>query len=335
MKIRKAIKYTLAGVVVAAPMVAMAGAPGAGFGQYTRDGAGNITNTGLDASNCSSTGVSEADFMQERCSIGGETYIHTIQDSGPGAEVFKDESWVKMGSAAGGIASKASLTEVSGGETFTNEAILNTGDFYDDVGITAGYGQGRINLSQGVTDGPDFNNTFDFIEGTGNVTLDGNDATWTDMILTNDVVDTSGTYTGTFKLRNVNVEVDTASAGQTASAQAMADANNGRAIDVVGNLLDTGASITQLFSLNERQGAYVLDSGTAAGTVSWQAGETIIDLEIGQTVGGAGVFGLHDFTNESDPAQGGVGVDSFTTADTQSLQSPSYDTNTNDPFAPF
>jgi hypothetical protein len=347
MKIRKAIKLTLSGAAMAAPFVVLAGPPGAlTFSDYVRNpSTGIITSTD---SNCSDSGVSEADFAQFRCvdTVGGGTYIQTIQDSGPGAEVFKDNSFVAMGSSVGGIASQSSLTETSGTETFKNKAQLNTGEFFVNQGIAGtAWGQGRINLDQKITEGSDFSTGFNFIEGLGDTStfVDGHDATWTDMTLTNNVADTSGTYTGSFKMNVLNIETDTASASYLAAAAADGAIVNGRAIDIVGNLIDPGATITQLFSLNERQGSYSgLGSGTG-GTVSWTAGETIIDLEIGQDVGGAGAFGLHDFTNESTGLANGV--DSQVTSNTSSLMLPLYDgapapaanqaNTTWDPFATF
>ena len=322
MKIRNAIKFAVTGALAAAPIAAFAAAPAA-FDNYTQDGAGNITS---GTAGCSSLGVNEAGFAQEQCTIGGATYIHTILNDQAG---FTDESWVEMG-GTGGIADKQTVAETSGTEVFGSTAQLNTGSF-EVVGVDT-----RIGLNQAISDsGAGFAAGFDFAEMNGTLALQGHDGTFVDLTLTSSASDS--TYTGTFKFNNFNVEAATITAvdtNQFADANAAAAALSGQRIDQTAVLNDPGASIVQDFAIRERSGKFTAGPGLATGTVTWAAGDLIVDTQIGQAITGAGAFGLHDFANETQGT--GTGVDSQTSSNPASFYTPAY-TNTSlpDPFAAF
>lgn len=330
MKIRNAIKFAATGALAAAPLAAFAGAP-ASFDNYGVDGSGNITSS---VAGCASLGVNEAGFAQEQCSIGGKTYIHTILYDNTGTEIFADENYVEMGGTGGGIAAKQALTEFSGSNTFKNTSQLSTGSFFN-AGTEA-----RIALDQSVNDSSasqPFDTTFRFREGKIGGGTDGiglgysglqSDAVITDMQIGMSTGDS--TYTAGFDFENKNVEFDTAT--NTNLGQADAALVNGTRVDQLGVLNDPGASITQNFSLRERRGAFTTGPGTATGTVTWAAGDSIINTKIGSSVGGAGVFGLHDFANETQGT--GTGVDSQTSALPGTFFQPQY-TGGADPFAAF
>ncbi len=327
MKIRKAIKFAATGALAAAPLAAFAGAPAAFDNYSVNSTTGAITSS---VSGCASLGVDEAGFMQEQCVIGGKTYIHTVLYDDTGAEIFSDENFVEMG-GTGGIADKQSLTEFAGSQTFTNTSQLNTGSFF-----TAGT-EARISLDQAVTDTgtQHFTTDFAFREGQGGAGSSGigvgpmsSDAVVTSMKI-NTLVD-EATFTGGFSFENRNVEFDTAS--NTNAGLADANALNGTRLDQLAVLNDAAASITQNFSLQERHGSFTKMDGTATGSITWAAGDSIINTKIGQQVGGAGVFGLHDFANETNGL--GTGVDSFTSAQPGTFFQPQY-TDGTDPFAAF
>ncbi len=322
MKLRKAIKSTLTGTILVAPMSLMA-APPAAFDNYSVNGStGAITSS---VAGCASTGVDEAGFAQEQCSIGGKTYIHTILYDDTGAEKFTDESFIEMG-GTGGISDKQTLMETSGTETFKNTAQINTGSFMPmgQMGIMSG--NVMINLQQDITDtgAQAFSSGFDFKHGMNMVGMDGYNGKFADLTLTSSAGDP--TYTSGFKFNNFSVE------GVTMGDTAKAAADQGTRIDISGILNDSAASITQNFTLGERHGSFTTMDGTATGTVTWAAGDSIINTQIGQTVGGAGVFGLHDFANETNGL--GTGVDSQTSALPGTFFQPLY-TDGSNPFATF
>ena len=332
MKIRNAIKLAATGALAAAPLAAFAGAP-ANFGNYAI-GSGGLINSSV--AGCASTGVDEAGFTQERCTIGGKTYIHTIVDEATGGEHFIDENFVEMG-GTGGIASKQKLTETSGTQTFTNTAQLSTGSFFS-AGTEA-----RIALDQGVSDSGSqpFNTDFRFREGKIGGGTDGiglgftglqSDAVITDMQM-NTTISEPGAYTGGFSFENRNVE----GSGATNTTLGAADANtvNGTRVDQLSVLNDSASSITQNFTLRERHGSFTSGPGNvglSGSTVTWAAGDSIINTKIGQTIAGAGVFGLHDFKNETQGT--GTGVDSQTSALPGTFYQPVF-TDGSDPFAAF
>ncbi len=322
MKLRNAIKASLTGTILTAPMTLLA-APPASFDNYSVDGiTGAITSS---TAGCASTGVNEAGFAQEQCSIGGKTYIHTILYDDTGAEKFTDENFIEMG-GTGGISDKQTLRETSGTETFQNSSQINTGSFMPMGQMGIASGNVMINLQQNISDTGTqaFTSGFDFKHGMNMVGMDGYNGKFADLTLTSTAGDP--TYTAGFKFNNFSVE------GVTQGDLAKAAADQGTRIDVTGVLNDSGASITQNFTLNERHGSFTTQDGTATGTVTWAAGDSIINTMIGQTVGGAGVFGLHDFANETQGI--GTGVDSQTSAQPATFFQPQY-TDGSNPFATF
>jgi len=346
MKIRNAVKVAAAAALFAAPVASFA-APAVAvgtFGTSTLDPgtAGTITtSSGLT---CASAGINEGGFLQEQCvNSAGDTLIHTVIMDGAG---FTDESYVQMGASSGasGIADKQSLVETVSGEQFKSNAKLLTGNFEDVGSMTSA----RIHLDQGVNDlGSSFDTTFNFDERNGLVGTQGHDGTFTDMVITNNAWDS--TYTNAFKFENFNVEAASITAvdtGKYADANAAAAALSGVQVDQIATLSDSGASITQNFTLNERHGKFTVAAGNAnhptATTLGWSAGDSIINTMIGQTIGngatgsaaGNMAFGLRDFANET--TGGGAGVDSQVSASPASFYTPAY-TNTSlpDPFAAF
>jgi hypothetical protein len=343
MKIRNAVKIAAAAALFAAPVSSFA-APAVGAGAFdnnTLNGDDTITtNSGLT---CASAGINEGGFLQEQCvNAAGDTLIHTVLMDGAG---FTDESYVQMGASSGssGIADKQSLVETTGGEQFTSNSKLMTGNF-EDVGSMA---SARIHLDQGVNDlGASFATTFAFDERNGDLSIQGHDGTFTDMVIGNSAFDS--TYTNTFKFENFNVEAATITSVDTntyADANAAAAALSGVRLDQTATLSDSGASITQNFSINERHGAFTVAAGNAnhpTASLPWSAGDSIINTMVSQLIGngatgasaGSMAFGLHDFANESTGA--GAGVDSQVSANPADFYTPSYtDTNLADPFAAF
>ncbi len=322
MKLRNAIKATLTGTILTTPMTLMA-APPAVFDNYSVNGTtGAITSS---TSGCASLGVDEAGFLQEQCVIGGKTYIHTILYDDTGAEKFTDENFIEMG-GTGGISDKQTLTETSGTETFKNTSQINTGSFMPMGQMGIASGNVMINLQQDITDTGTqaFSSGFDFKHGMNMVGMDGYNGKFADLTLSSTAGDS--TYTAGFKFNNFSVE------GVTMGDTAKAAADQGTRLDLTGVLNDAGASITQNFTLNERHGSFTTQDGTATGSITWAAGDSIINTMIGQAVGGAGVFGLHDFANETNGL--GTGVDSFTSDQPATFFQPQY-TDGSDPFATF
>ncbi len=320
MKLTNSIKIALASSLIAAPMAILA-APPAAFDAYTIDGAGTITS---GTAGCSSLGVNEAGFAQEQCVISGKTYIHTILDDQAG---FIDENWIEMGGAMGGISDKQTLVETSGTETFSATSKLNTGGFMPmgQMGIMTD--NVMVSLQQGITDtgAQQFSAGFDFKHGMNMVGMDGYNGKFADLTLTSSAGDT--TYTSGFKFENFSIE------GATVGDLAKAAADQGTRIDQSGTLNDPGASIVQDFSISERSGRYTTEAGSAGtGTITWAAGDLIVNTLLGQEITGAGAFGLHDFANETQGT--GTGVDSQTSSAAASFYTPAY-TSGADPFAAF
>jgi len=332
MKIRNSIKAISTGLTISILPIAVMAAPPAAFDNYTVNGDGTI-NSGTAA--CTASGINEGGFTQEECLIGGKTYIHSILDDTTG---FSDESWIEMGSTMGGISDKQSLTETVGTETFTGGSEINTGTFMPmgQMGIMSG--NVMIKLGQSVTDSADgFASGFDFKHGMNMVGMDGYNGKFADLTLTNNAGDS--TYTSSFKFNSFTNE------GVTMGDLAQAAADQGVRVDVSGALSDSGASITQNFTLNERHGKFTVAAGNAnhpTASLPWSAGDSIISTMIGQLIGngatgssaGAMAFGLRDFANETTLQS--AGVDSQVSANPASFYTPAY-TNTAlpDPFAAF
>ena len=323
----------------------LAGSPIA-FGGWSVDGAGNITaNTCGTCSSTSATPVTDAGFLQRNITIGSKTYIQTIIaeaattatadtfGSWSGGNGFGDENFVEIG-GTGGLSDKQQVFENASGTAFTSGSGLNTGSFATNATLADVANENfsgantTITLGQKVTSG-EFNTGFDYTEG---VTTSG---TNTDVFAITDIRatanDSANTFASNFAYRNKAFEgallTDTAT---QALAYLKLDANT-----TLGD-----PEINQAFHLKERSGLGAVSgpgtalatAGSAAGsTLGFSSGDHIVNLQVGQKVTGAGVFGLNDFVDETANAEMG--------SDSQSNGNVPFDVvtdaNGNDPFATF
>jgi hypothetical protein len=320
MKLRKAIKLVAAGAAVSASASVMA-VPSTG--NFTTNGT-SVTATCPTGYTCSSSPITDVGFMQRQITenSSGRTFIQTITTEGVKATAgagftgntgFSDESFVEIGGGSGVIDEQKIAEQASSGgvtEDFNSTANIKSGQFRVAD-------QGAIVLDQMIHEvsSEDFTTSFNLTEMDnsafgGNITaqvtvgsgIGAGDFTNTFKQTTFNVEDTTGTYTsGNYKKLDINQEV-------------------------VGDL-------NQTVQLNERTGAAVTEGGGTDATtaVTFNAGDTIVQLQIGQDIVGGGQFGLHDFVNESGGTS--VGIDSLV-SNALPFQSVTY-TSGGDPFAAF
>jgi len=351
MKIRKAIRMAVVGAALAMPagavLAAGSGVPiTGGFGQWSINATGGITAASastIGASSVSATPVTDAGFLQRNVTVGSRTFIQTIIAEGATGDTFDsfasgtgfgDENFVEIG-GTGGLSDKAQVFESASGTVFTSQAGLNTGSFAPvatlaDVKNEAFTGANTtITLGQKVTSG-EFNTGFDYTEGVTTGTGTNSDVfAITDIRATAN--DSAASFASNFAYRNKAFEGALATDSATlALAYLKLDANT-----TLGD-----PEITQNFHLKERSGLGAVAAGTAlatagsgSGTVAnFNAGDHIVNLQVGQEVTGAGVFGLNDFVDETLSAENG--------SDSQSNANVPFwtvtDTSTGgDPFATF
>jgi len=320
MKLRQAIKMVAAGAAVTASASVLAAPSVGGFSSS----AGTISASCPSGYTCSSSPISEAGFFQRQLTEDstGRTFIQTILTEGDqtggviaGNSGFSDESFVEVGGGEGLINQQKIAERVTGAisEDFNSTTNLLLGTFRPTDANAIDITQTIIESDSVV--GDSFGAGFRLQEADasafgGNITAK--------VQLYADVL--SGEFTSAFAMETYVVE-DTG--GTYASA-------GYKTLDVDQNV--NTADIVQDVAFRERTGAAVTSSGYTTGGGSFSAGDTMIKLEIGQTVTGAGQFGLDDFANESTGTA--VGIDSLTSAGVP-FQSAHYGTNTNgaDPFA--
>jgi hypothetical protein len=328
MKLRNAIKLVVTGAAVAASASVLAidaGAPSVDASDITSAAVGH-TLTCPAGFTCSSSPIEDAGFTQRQLTDNstGRTFIQTILSEGTvtsnvlsGSEAFLDESFVEVGGGSG-IIDKQQIREdiTSSGvtEVFTSTANNRSGQFRDTT--TSGIVIDQ-NIAESTTGGETFGAGFNLTE-VDNALYGGNISA--KVTLTSDVG--AGDFSSNFKQETFVVE-DTTGASDAAAYKKLSV-----------NQVVTG-DLTQTVSFQERTGAAVEGSGgsSAATDADFVAGSTLVDLQIGQSIAGAGQFGLHDFVNET--AGVAIGIDSQTT-NAVPFQTISYDnTNLGDPFASF
>lgn len=329
MQLRKAIKLAVASAAL--PTLAFAADPsGIVFGDWTSAGVGGITDGGTMCAttgvSCSSNPINESGFMQRVVNIGGTNYIQTVvTDLATGEGVanivnntysasqgFADESFIAMG-GTGGIIDHQNLGETGGTittpEYFTSQVVLHTGAFEPT--------NNKIAIDQNVQEAvaSDFQSRFQYTEGASTL---GGDSVRVWKKITGQA-GTAGSFDSSFILEQLNYENTTATTNTNATAAAAYTK-----LDANSTVYDAGP-VMQTFALKERHGAAVSGAGSIQLTTnavgidtlqpggSWVAGDTIVQLAIGSAPAGAGVFGLTDFSNESNSTQS-VGFDSQTSA---------------------
>jgi hypothetical protein len=335
MKLRNAIKLVVTGAALTASASALAidaGAPSVGVSGISATAGGNHTLTCPAGFTCSSSPMTDVGFTQRQITDNstGRTFIQTVLSEGDisgsgitSASGFLDESFVEVG-GSGGIIDRQNVEEGTGSgsgiaveDTFKSTANIRSGAFRDSTtdGITIDQSIAELVTGTGET----FNTAFNLTE------ID--DANFAGAPVSAKVTVTSdvgaGDFTSNFTQETFVVE-DTVNASAVAAQYKKLDVDQ----NVVGDL-------TQTVALRERTGAAVAGSGgsDAATDADFVAGSTLVDLQIGQSVAGAGQFGLHDFVNET--AGVAIGIDSQTSANVP-FQTISYDnTNLGDPFAPL
>ncbi|MBI5450496.1 MAG: hypothetical protein HY940_03975 [Gammaproteobacteria bacterium] len=322
MQLRKAIKVGLASAAL--PALALAAQPG--FDGWSMAANGVITTSGAG-----SAAMSEAGFLQRTVTdSNGQSYIQTIiadaagiaagaGGSGGAAAIaggvdgFSSETFVAINATdgsgnaviSGGLAAYQVLGENgTAGERMVSKATLKT-DTFEGTGD-------RIHLTNDIIDGTtagnlggarNFGSTFDMVENSFGDLGNAQTATKVDLTIGSDVAD--ATFKGSLKLATTTYEaVGAQTIGMTVSNSKKLDADSS---------LNDGAGTTQTFALRERTGGAVISGGAAtygATSGNFNAGDTIVSLKIAQDIAGAGTFSLHDFANETTPAES-FGVDSM------------------------
>jgi hypothetical protein len=332
MKLRNAIKLVVTGAALTASASALAidaGAPSVGVSGISATAGGNHTLTCPAGFTCSSSPMTDVGFTQRQITDNstGRTFIQTVLSEGDisgsaitSASGFLDESFVEVG-GSGGIIDRQNVEEGTGSgagiaveDTFKSTANIRSGAFRDSTtdGITIDQSIAELVTGTGET----FNTAFNLTE------ID--DANFAGAPVSAKVTVTSDVGAGDF---TSNFTQETFVVEDTSAAAAAAQYKK---LDVDQTVL---GDLTQTVALRERTGAAVAGTGgsDAATDADFTAGATIIQLQIGQSVVGAGQFGLHDFVNES--AGVAIGIDSLT-SNALPFQTISYDnTGLGDPFA--
>jgi len=297
----------------------------------TTFGAGNdwsLTGTVVDHTcptgyTCDSAPIVDANFLQVQMTnnTSGAIYYRTIIAASGTGEVFDNESFVASGtgSATGGIAARQTLNAASANSgTMTSTTALNIGTFLAT-------GDNQVDLTQDIWDNvaagpaPEFHSGFGFTKDnagtTGETTLDQQIA----------VVDE---FSDRFNyVQSKNLTNDTV-IGTTLDIVSGVRINN----LPTGTPPGTGSVQDQGFAYSLREGtAYVgtagsaaLGTGTGAGTTTWNAGEKVSHVLVGQNVDLAGSFGYERVSNETTAQS----FNEFSLAS----QGP-FATWTNDPFS--
>jgi uncharacterized protein (DUF697 family) len=319
MKLRKAIKLVAAGAAVTASASIMAAPTVGGFTTT-----GGVVNATCPAGyTCSTSPITDVGFMQRQITenTSGRTFIQTISSEGDttggggfaGNTGFSDESFVEIGGGSGVIDQQKIGEKASSGgvtEDFNSTANISSGQFrVADVAA--------IDLTQNIHEvsSEDFTAGFNLTE-MDNSAFGGNITA--QVTLTSGIG--AGDFTNTFKQQTLNVEDTTGT--YTYGNYKKLDINQ----EVVGDL-------NQTVQLNERTGAAITEGGTttAGSAGDFSAGDTLVQLQIGQDIVGGGQFGLHDFVNETSGVA--IGIDSLAT-NALPFQTITY-TSGGDPFAAF
>jgi hypothetical protein len=328
MKLRNAIKLVVTGASVTASasvLAIAAGAPDVGNSNISTAGIGHSLSCPAGFT-CSSSPIEDAGFTQRQVTDNatGRTFIQTILSEGGIASnalttdsAFLDESFVEVGGGSG-IIDKQQIREVATGggvtETFSSTASNRSGQFRDNT--TTGIVIDQL-IDESTTSGETFAAGFNLTEVDNAAYADNISAKVT---LTSDVG--AGDFSSNFKQETFVVE----------STNAAHTAANYKKLSVAQEV--TG-DLAQTVSIEERTGGAVLGAGgsDASAAANFTAGSTLVNLQIGQSVAGAGQFGLHDFVNET--ANVAIGIDSQTT-NAVPFQTITYtNTNLGDPFASF
>jgi hypothetical protein len=329
MKLRKAIKFAAAGVVVGfAPALAMSAPNVPTFDGWTIDTSDDgIVYTCQAGFSCDTanaiggTGSDDPDFYQITVTEDstGDQYFQTIQYD-PGEGTFTAESFVgqedNSSYGTGGVKSKTYIAEsqATAGDDFDSTATITSYDFMV-AGPLAGAStdmrkvlldQNVTHTSGGVTT---FQSGFNFNMGEFS---DVSGSVYEVSTITNSVSDDpliyASEYTDSFEQKETKVEGAStydSLISKTLSATA-------QVVSEVG----TSEEFTQYFVRNEAEGASVSDSGNVtagaganAVTYSFSAGDTIVALTLDQNVGGAAAkFSLSDSANESGTGEAGVDI---------------------------
>jgi len=333
MKLRKAIKLVAAGAAVTASASVMA-VPSTGL--WSASG-GIVNTTATECPSgfvCSSSPISETGFMQRQLTEtgSGRTFIQTVLIEGDvtsgsgsltGGEAFSDESFVEIGGHGGIIESQRLHEEATGTVSGSGTPVVEAFDSTADIksGAFRVDDENAIDIKQRVTEvvdggvelfGADFRlQEMDNTSFGGNITAQVN----LGMGVAGDG------FTNMFAMETFNVE---------ATAGSVHLDGNYKKLDVDQTM--TG-EVTQTVVLRERTGAAISEAGSSdqySGTVGiFAANDTLVSLRIGQSVDGAGQFGLDDFVNESNGTA--IGIDSLTST-ALPFQTITYTTG-GDPFS--
>lgn len=321
MKIRKAIKMAVAGAVVALPVSVVMAMGGAHTGPLTIHGQWSVdttSSTGLNVAcpagfTCGAASVTDTGFVQRTITDlnSGNQFVQTIISEGgtTGASFsnmgtggfFGDENFIML-NGAGGISAQSQIQDTTAGAgDFTSKVNLNTGTEFSTMQSTAVAGSmgdgSMVELQQGIIDtGSEFQSQFAFdhgmvmgSEGGGKFAVIG---------LDDFANDTPNNFSGTFKFQRKDIENNTGTAASTFPQQKM---------DIAMKL--DPADIVQDFTVSTRSGAAtgngtVFPNGGTPVTVS--GGDSIYQMDLGQSVTGAGEFGMTDFQNKTSGNTGKV-----------------------------
>ncbi len=319
MKIRKAIKMAVTGAALTAPMMmvmvgdAMATAhtgalPSSMFGNWSVDTSADQLNVDCPTGyTCATASVTDTGFMQRTITkVGGaqdgSEYVQTIISdvsnttgdsfgNQTGNTFFGDENFIKM-NGLGGLSGQSMLKDATGSQgVFTAQTNLNAGDEFMTMQNTSDAGSmgdgSMVELQQGIVDtANEFQSRFQFDHG---MAMDGAMGSKFAVIGIDDFAnDTANGFTSGFQFQNKVVEGDTALA-------ATFDAK----LQDITMMLDP-ADITQEFSVKTREGAATGNGASqfsSAPTVTFTAGDSIYQMDLGQSVTGAGDFGITEFKN--------------------------------------
>ena len=315
MKIRKAIKLAVAGAVAAAPLsmaVAMNDNKGPMTGEFGQWESTGGAGTGITLScptgyTCATAAVTDAGFIQRTITDGdGRQFIQTIVADGTGSfssqgnSFFGDESFVML-NGQGGISGQNQIRDNTGAGDFTSKSNLNTGSEFMSMGSTANAGTlgdgSMVELSQGITD-TEFASTFEFDHGM--LMMGEGGGKFASLTLSDYANDSAAGFASSFKLQNNDLEDNT---NTTTQANFI-----GKKVDVVMDLNTT--DISQDFAVKTRAGSGAVGNGEAffsvgtSSNVAFSQGDSIYKMDLGQSVTGAGDFGMGVFRNDTAGTQG-------------------------------
>jgi hypothetical protein len=232
---------------------------------------------------CDAAPIADNNFLQVQMTddATGATFFRTIVATADATDTYNNESFVVSGATAGGIAASQTLnSNTAGSGVLQASTTLSTGDFNT--------GDDQVVLNQGVWDAqaaPTFHSGFGYTK------------------------DTTGTVGATTLDQQIVVAGEFSdSFGYNQQKDLTTDTVMTTVLDIVsGAVINTGGTVSdQTFRYHLREGAAVTGAGSAdigASNITWNAGDSVARVLVGQSVLNAGDFGYDRVANNTTPAE--------------------------------